>query len=133
MVEVEKEVTRTNLRVLGIGFFFILSGIGGFLLWKGLTITGVVLLGAGMGFGGVGVFAPFLLKPVYGPWMVVAEKLGRINTVVLLAAIYYLAITPIGLVMRLVGKNPLDRGKRRAKSYWKKTMVRSHEHFERQF
>ena len=36
-----------------------------------------------------------------------------------MGAIFYLAITPFGVVMRLIGKDPLRRGfDRKAESYW---------------
>ena len=57
----------------------------------------------------LGVIAPQSLKQVYGGWMKVGQVLGSINTKIILAIIYYLLITPMGLVMRLMGKDPMHR------------------------
>jgi hypothetical protein len=68
--------------------------------------------------------APKTLAPVYRVWMRFAEVLGWINTRVLLILIFYLVVTPIGLMMRIFRRSPLDDG------YWKDVPRSS---FEKQF
>jgi len=126
------EVTSKQLRIFGVGFFWILAGFGGLFLWKGSTLVGFALLGLGLVFGGFGVFSPSLLKPIYEPWMLLAEKLAWLNTRLLLAAIFFLVLTPMGMVMRLFGKDPMQR-MMKAESYWMKSVEREKIHFERQF
>jgi len=41
--------------------------------------------------------------------MKVGHVLGSINTRIILGIIYYLLITPMGLVMRLMGKDSMHR------------------------
>ncbi len=53
--------------------------------------------------------APALLAPVYRAWMAVGSALGWVNTRVLLGAVFFLVVTPIGAVMRLTGRDPLRR------------------------
>ena len=51
--------------------------------------------------------------------MTAVYPIGWIISHALLAMIYYLAITPIGVVMRLCGRDPLQRAlDRSAKTYW---------------
>ena len=57
----------------------------------------------------LGVLAPQSLRQVHGGWMKVGHILGSINTRIILGIIYYLLITPMGLVMRLMGKDPMHR------------------------
>ncbi len=57
----------------------------------------------------LGAIAPRSLKQVHGRWMKVGHVLGAINTKIILGIIYYLLITPMGLVMRLMGKDPMHR------------------------
>jgi len=53
-------------------------------------------------------------------------------THVLLAIIFYLIFTPVGFVMRLFGKDPLERtGKK--DSYWKPRKTGTQTDFERMF
>ena len=56
-----------------------------------------------------GVIVPQSLKQVHKGWMKVGHVLGTINTKIILGIIYYLLITPMGLVMRLMGKDPMHR------------------------
>ena len=42
--------------------------------------------------------------------MAAARALGYINSHLLLALVFYLLFTPVGLVMRLVRRDPLERG-----------------------
>lgn len=73
------------------------------------------------------------LAPVYRWWMRLAEGLGWINTRVLLVMIFYLVVTPLGLVMRLFRRDPLDMARRH--SYWTEPPPNSYgdRHFEKQF
>jgi hypothetical protein len=62
-----------------------------------------------------------VLKKIWESWKRLAHKIGRFQTVVLLSIFYFLIISPIGLVMRLFGWNPLDTRFRdpRRTSNWK--------------
>lgn len=57
----------------------------------------------------LGTIAPQSLKQIHKGWMKVGHILGSINTKIILGIIYYLLITPMGLVMRLLGKDPMHR------------------------
>jgi hypothetical protein len=62
---------------------------------------------------------PALRRPLYLGWMYACLPVGLVMSFVLLAAIYFLVFTPIGLLMRLVGRERVPRGfDRRATSYW---------------
>jgi len=56
-----------------------------------------------------GLVHPVSLKPVYTAWMNVANAVGRVNNHVLLGLIFFIMITPIGLVRRLMGRDPMRR------------------------
>mgnify|MGYP001598972713 CR=1 FL=1 len=63
---------------------------------------------------------PNLLKPLYILWMKLAFILGWINTRIILLIIFYLIFAPIGLGMRLLGIDLLERKIDKNKdSYWK--------------
>ena len=53
--------------------------------------------------------APALLSPIYRAWMAVGAALGWVNTRILLGAVFFLVVTPIGAVMRMTGRDPLRR------------------------
>lgn len=60
----------------------------------------------------LGVIAPLSLKQVHRGWTKIGHVLGSINTKIILGITYYLLITPMGLVMRLMGKDPMHRAVR---------------------
>ena len=63
-----------------------------------------------------------LLAPksrAYALWTGVFQAIGKVWTAVLLAIVYVASIGPIGLVMRLRGHDPLDRGLAAEPSFWR--------------
>jgi len=54
--------------------------------------------------------APAFLWPVYRSWMLVGRALGKVNTRLVLGVFFFLILSPVGLVMRLLGRDPLARG-----------------------
>ncbi len=83
-----------------------------------------------------GLLAPTLLKPVYIVWMLIARILAFINTHLVLAFIFYTLFTFIGLILRLVRKDPLVREiENDLESYWECSEQKQlpRDHYERQF
>jgi len=77
-----------------------------------------------------------VLGPVERVWMKLAGYLGWFMTRVILGLVFLLVFTPAGLIMRVLGKDPLKlRFDRRAASYWelRKDQDRSPERMERMF
>lgn len=108
---------KRDLRNLGLVFLVALGLIGAFVWWKGRP-AGPWLVGLGLVFGAWGLIWPAGLKPVYKAWMSLAVVLGWFMSRLLLGVVFYLAVTPIGLIMRLVGKDVLDLKMRDRDSYW---------------
>lgn len=116
------DVSRPALRRFGLVVGGVFVGIALVVAWRRGWEPGLLGLGlAGLGGGllGFGLLAPSLLRPVYRAWMALAFALGFVMTRVLLTAVFVLIVTPIGLLLRLFGKDllrqRLDRG---AASYW---------------
>lgn len=83
------------------------SGVAPYLLWPGaaIAVVGTVLPGA--------------LRWLFFVWMALGLVLGTIVTSIILAIVFFVAVTPIGLVMRLLGRDPMHRAiDREAPSYW---------------
>lgn len=78
---------------------------------------------------------PAVRRPIYLGWMYAFLPLGMLTSFLLLGAIYFLIFTPIGLVMRLVGRERVLRGfDQHAASYWvKRPPARPPESYFRQF
>ena len=107
-VDTSKKALRSFGRVVG-GVLLIIAAV---VWWRNdftLTTAASVLGGLGTALVLLGLIVPVVLKPVYRVWMALAVVLGFIMTRVILTAVYYLIMTPIGLIMRLLGKDPLHR------------------------
>lgn len=82
--------------------------------WKWFVGAGVVLFALSR-------ISYRLMKPIHIGWMTLAFALGWLNTRLLLGLFFFLILTPIGVLMRLFGKDLLDqRIDRSATTYWKK-------------
>ena len=66
------------------------------------------MLGIGLGLVIIGIVIPIILKPIYLAWMTFAVVVGWIMTRVILIVIFYLILTPIGLIGKIFRKNFLD-------------------------
>jgi len=70
-------------------------------------------------FAVLGLAAPGLLKPVFAAWMKFAEGVNWVMTRLMLGIVFYGMLAPTGLIMRMMGNDPLKQ--RRAapdQSYW---------------
>ena len=84
-----------------------------------------------IGFGaawGVSVNAQHWGKACFRTWMLAAGPLGWTFTRVVLGAVLLLVMAPIGLILRLSGRDPMERTlDRSAPSYWKPYVGRSNQ------
>jgi hypothetical protein len=125
---------KNDLRKFGITIGIVLLIITGFLFWKEnesfqifLTI-GVVLCVLGIGL-------PVILKPIYWIWMIFATILGWIMTRVILSLLFYVILTPIGLILRMFGKQFLElKYNNNLNTYWNyRESQTQYNNFEKQF
>ncbi len=56
-----------------------------------------------------GVAAPLSLAPVYRYWMKFGLLLSRITTPLVLGTVFFLVFFPVALVMKLIGRDPMQR------------------------
>ena len=52
---------------------------------------------------------PSILRPVYTTWMKIGHAIGWVNTRIILGVLFYVMVLPMGLIMRLFGKDPMSR------------------------
>lgn len=89
---------------------------------------------AALGFAVAGLLKPALLGPVNRVWLKISDVLGWVNTRLVMGVIFFLLIVPIGLVMRIFTKDPLNnKWSDTQKSYRIATKVRNKEHLEKPF
>ena len=98
----------------------VLVALGGWWLYRGrYPALSAVLLGVGATLALCGALRPQSLVVPNRLWMGMAAAMGFVMTRVILGAVFFLVVTPIGIVRRLTGGDPLGRRARRAESYWK--------------
>ncbi|MEQ1862571.1 MAG: SxtJ family membrane protein [Chthoniobacteraceae bacterium] len=78
------------------------------------------LAAIGAGAGLVFWLVPQIAKPFYLGWYFIACCMGIVVSNLLIAAFYYLVITPTGLIMRALGRDPMTRRWEKSRaSYWR--------------
>ena len=66
-----------------------------------LILAGLLLL--------LAFLLPRGLRPAYRVWTAIGHVLGWVNTKIILSVMFYILFMPVGLVMRLLGKDPMLR------------------------
>ena len=85
-------------------------------------------------FAGTGLLLPMALTPVYHLWMKIGHVLGWINTRIILGIMFYCLFLPVGILMRLLGKDPLARSLEKTRnSYRVIHPTRKKDHVERPY
>ena len=110
---------RLELRKFGLTVGSALVVFGLLCLWNGWTLPGAALGAAGIALALAALAAPARLRGVERGWKAFSRVLLRVNTAVLLSAVYVVIVTPIALLRRPFARDPLgmrvDRGRG---SYW---------------
>ncbi|MBF0426226.1 MAG: hypothetical protein HQL66_10465 [Magnetococcales bacterium] len=105
-------------RAFGLVFAAFFAILGAWPAVHGLPVR-LPLLGVGGGFLLVALVAPRLLGPLNRLWLAFGELLHRVTSPIVMGVLFFAVMTPLGLFMRLVGKDGLHlRGDRDAASYW---------------
>ena len=130
-----KNIDKKSLKNFGITMCIAFLVISAFIFIKH-KYSIVPALSIAVAFLVLALFLPLLLKPACISWMKLALVLSWINTRIILFIIFYLILTPIGLVMKLFGADLLEKKIDKSKiSYWK--MKEKHDFnkadYERQF
>ncbi|MDB6139517.1 MAG: hypothetical protein JWO94_2589 [Verrucomicrobiaceae bacterium] len=81
---------------------------------------GFLLLGGiGAAVGLVCLAVPWLARPLYFVWYALAASIGIIMANLLFCVMFYALFTPLGLLMRLTGRDALKLKRNKApSSYW---------------
>lgn len=108
-VLMNQTTTHKELRQFGLLVGGIFTIIG---LWPLVFRDEPMRLWA-IGLGGLlialGAILPQVLAPIHKGWMKIGHILGWINTRILLGIVFYGLVTPIGMVFRLMGKDPMQQ------------------------
>ena len=106
---VRSGLSRSEGRKFGLTLGIAFGVITAIVVWRGHesvawvlgSISAIMLLGA--------IVVPDRLGPVQRAWMGLALAISKVTTPVFMTIVWVLVLTPAGLVMRLVGRNPMRR------------------------
>ena len=129
------KTAKKDIRSFGVTFGIIFLFITGFLYYQEKNSFQLFIYLAGS-FSFLGIILPIVLKPIYMIWMIFAVILGWFMTRVILSLLFYLIITPIGLFLRILGKDLLGlKEEKNKKSYWniRNSENEQNQNYEKQF
>ena len=121
LVEIEWHPTDRQLRVFGISG--LVASIAGALVlsfvWGAAILWAVIVLAAGAAIFLCSLTSMKVTRILYVALTIVGMPIGLVVSLILLAAFYFLLLTPLALVFRLIGRDPLCRKfDAAAESYW---------------
>lgn len=130
LIQVNWRPDERQLRTFGAIGAVALTVLGGLATWRG-SLLGIqlevataqrvayALWGAGALAAVLAWMAPRSLLPIYVIATAISLPIGFVISYVVLGILFYLVLTPFGLVFRLLGRDPLERRFDKAsRSYW---------------
>lgn len=129
MIELKLNPDARALRTFGGAALVAFGALGAAARWRGALLgiglgeaadtVSLLLWGLAALCGVLALAAPRALLPLYVALSLITYPIGLVLSFVLLLVLFALVITPMGLVFRLLGKDPLQRRfDRDASSYW---------------
>jgi hypothetical protein len=125
MIEIDWNPDRRKLRHFAVIWMVGFLIVGSILAFRhgiqpvsAIGPLSLAIMFAALVVGVLGLLAPPAVRPLYLVWMAVAFPIGWVLSHLLLAVVYYGVFTPIGLLLRLSGRDPLVLRDSGRESYW---------------
>lgn len=119
LLAIDLKPDRTLLKRFGFSALVVFAGIGALVLAKGGLLgfdfganaptIGWILVALGTLSAVFSLSNPSLNRPLYLGLVIVTSPIGFVLGWVILGIMWFLVITPTGLLMRLCGKDPMRR------------------------
>jgi hypothetical protein len=110
-------MNRSTEKSFGILFFFVLMIIAFYPILNSEKIRFLLFIPAFI-FLILAYLKPNLLKPLNLAWVKLGEILGRVLAPIVMFLLFFIIVTPIGLLVRLFGKDLLKIKFTKDDSYW---------------
>lgn len=110
--------------------------LGTWWLYRGkFTSAAHVFVPLGLALVLLGLIIPRVLVYPNRAWMMLAEGMSFVSTRIILAIVFFGVLTPIGLIKKAMGWDPLHRRANRSDSYWRPYSKRQLDsrHYEKMF
>lgn len=129
--DVPARLTPAEGRRFGVTVGIAFLALGGVLWWRTHHIPSAIAASLGVLLLLGGALVPGRLGPVHAAWMRLALAISKVTTPVLMAIVYFVVITPMGLMRRATGKSPIVP--RKTNSRWESRAGHSRSDLNRQF
>ena len=113
----QKDIKISSNRSFGIVFFLVFLIIGFYPFLKGnepyfwsIIISVIFLI--------LGLFNSIYLTPFNKLWFKFGILLGQIISPIVMGIVFFIVVTPIALVMKILNKDILNLNKNNKKTYW---------------
>ena len=107
-----------DLRKFSLTLFLAFAILGLLVVWK-RGEAGLIFCGVGLALLLCGLISPKLLVSPYKGWITLSLVLGFVMTHLVLLLMYYVVFTPVGIVMRVLGRDILHKQfEKNETTYW---------------
>jgi membrane-bound ClpP family serine protease len=130
---VSARLSRSEGRHFGLVVGGAFLALGGILAFRGRSTVGIGLATLGAVLIAAGVLIPTRLGPVHAIWMGLARAISKVTTPVFMSIVFFLVLTPIGLLARAMGHRPLTMMRGRGTSWVDRATGERRSDLERQF
>jgi hypothetical protein len=121
-------------RGFGVSVGIVCCLVAAYLLWRGRFTGAQIAGGLGTSLVILGLLRPSLLKVPSDLWWAFSHALGWLNARVILTSLFVVLLTPVGLLWRVTGKDPLRRRRQMAGGWMPyPARYRDRKHYERMF
>jgi hypothetical protein len=120
IVKLNRDPSPRDLRWFGI-LFAVFIGLFGLVAWRrwGSLDAARVIWAVAVVVPAVYYAVPGLRRSIYVGWMYLVYPVGLVVSYAVLALVYFGVITPVGSLLRVFGRDPLQRAPDPARaSYW---------------
>lgn len=136
MIEINWNPPKRDLKIFSVLLiiFFAIVAYAVHSKWDANNVA-IAIVSVAFVLGVACFFLPEVARRVYVGWMILVFPIGWVVSHVILAVIFYGVFTPVALIMRLCGYDPMKRRfEAEAQTYWiERTEQPKSEQYFRQF
>ncbi len=122
MIDINFNPSKRELRTFGLGTLAFLVFIG-WIVWRksGSIYAAGGVIAVGVVVAVLGMVVPRSIRPLFIALNVVSYPMAWVSSHVLMAIIFYLVVTPLAVIMKLSGRDPMERRfDASVRTYWKR-------------
>jgi hypothetical protein len=110
LIQIDHNPSTRQLNVFGLIWLLFFATVGGVLLNGGSSVLVAALVwGVSVLVPAVGWIVPEFMRMIYVGMAYATYPIGFVVSYLIMLVVYYLVLSPIGLVMRLFGHDPMNR------------------------